>query len=187
MTQIGLLIDGESQYPLSVGDNESFEFSLMMDAEEQFALIWDSDVYSNIMLDRGEQILGLATDDIFGWKMIALVPSALAAEMQSAPMKIVFSTILKPNGNLAAYIDHTRAPLYLRHNFSGVNQAIGIAESTLTQTQALSGSELSAEVTTNSASLTQAILTFISDWSDYYMDDLKELTIDQMIYKEVGA
>lgn len=96
-----------------------------------------------------------------------------------------FPVNLKPNGEDIISIHQATMEMFVERNLSG-EHSIGVGfNGDITVSRVLDGSANTIQVAAGAAVLSTAVLTVISDWSEWKLSDWTDKTLDELIYKEV--
>ena len=96
-----------------------------------------------------------------------------------------FPVNLKPNGEDIISIHQATMEMFVERNLSGEHR-IGVGfNGDITVSRVLDGSVNTIQVAAGAAALSTAVLTVISDWSEWKLSDWTDKTLDELIYKEV--
>lgn len=94
---------------------------------------------------------------------------------------------LKPASGDTINITQAQVDMDVVRNLSGTIPIHVGFSAAVTVSRVFAGSDNQVNVSTDSADLSASVLALISDWTEFKLSEIADMTLDQLVYKEVGS
>ena len=128
------------------------------------------------------QISGLVSDG-----QMVDIAGGLALKVTTDKAELNYPVNLKPAAGDTISIAQAQVNLDVVRNLSGTIPIHVGFNAAVTVSRVFAGSYNQINVSTDSADLSASVLALISDWSEFKLSDIADMTLDQLVYKEVGS
>lgn len=128
------------------------------------------------------QISGLVSDG-----QMVDIAGGFALKVTTDKAELNYPVNLKPVAGDTISISQAQVDMDVVRNLSGAIPIHVGFSAAITVSRMFAGSDNQINVLTDSADLSASVLALISDWTEFKLSEISDMTLDQLAYKEVGS
>lgn len=145
----------------------------------------DDGVYAVAVGDPYSGTIRMAFDGLISDGQLVDLFGTLSLWIGTSQADLNFPVNLNVNSEDSVSVDQDQAALMVERLLSGDEVVFVGTRGSMTVCRVLDGATNTIQVSTDSAALSAAVWTVISDWSDSRLSDWADKTLDELFYKEV--
>ena len=128
------------------------------------------------------QISGLVSDG-----QMVDVSGGFSLLVKTDRAELNYPVNLKPVAGDTISIAQVQVDMDVVRNLSGAIPIHVGFSAAITVSRVFAGSDNQINVLTDSADLSASVLALLSDWTEFKLSEISDMTLDQLVYKEVGS